>query len=101
VHDTPPERGPVQEDIQIIRRSLSLGVPAKPGQAGPLHRSICDEAAWGGAGEVRPKFISRSDPAAQWTGALKGYAFFAYATNYLIDLDFPRRSGRRLPFLLA
>ena len=26
-------------------------------------------------------------PAAQWTGALKGHAFFAYAANYLIDLD--------------
>ena len=46
-----------------------------------------DEAAWGAASEVKPKFISRSDPAAQWTGALKGHAFFAYATNYLIDLD--------------
>ena len=45
-----------------------------------------DEAAWGAASEVTPKFISRSDPAAQWTGALKGHAFFAYATNYLIDL---------------
>ena len=46
-----------------------------------------DEAAWGAASEVKPKFVSRSDPAAQWTGALKGHAFFAYATNYLIDLD--------------
>ena len=46
-----------------------------------------DEAAWGAASETRPKFISRSDPAAQWTGAVKGHAFFAYATNYLIDLD--------------
>jgi transposase len=46
-----------------------------------------DEAAWGAASEVTPKFISRSDPAVQWTGALKGHAFFAYATNYLIDLD--------------
>src|SRR5215207_7091214 len=46
-----------------------------------------DEAAWGAASETKPKFISRSDPAAQWTGALKGHAFFAYATNYLIDLD--------------
>ena len=27
------------------------------------------------------------DPAAHWTGAHKGHAFFAYATNYLIDLD--------------
>jgi len=31
-----------------------------------------DEAAWGAASESTPKFISRSDPAAQWTGALKG-----------------------------
>jgi hypothetical protein len=32
-------------------------------------------------------FVSRSDPAAQWTGVLKGHAFFASATNYLIDMD--------------
>src|SRR4051794_35892517 len=31
-----------------------------------------DDAAWGAASEVKPKFVSRSDPAAQWTGALKG-----------------------------
>ena len=34
-----------------------------------------------------PKFISPADPAARWTGADGGLAFFAYATNYLIDLD--------------
>ena len=45
-----------------------------------------DEAAWGAATEVQPKFVSPSDPAAQWTGALRGRAFFAYADNYLIDL---------------
>src|SRR5436305_7829133 len=45
-----------------------------------------DEAACGAASETVPKFISRSDPAAQWTGAHKGHAFFAYADNYLIDL---------------
>ena len=45
-----------------------------------------DDAAWGAASEVAPKFISRSDPASQWTGAHKGHAFFAYADNYLIDL---------------
>jgi hypothetical protein len=32
--------------------------------------------------------VSPSDPAAQWTGALKGPAFFAYADNYLIDVRF-------------
>ena len=36
---------------------------------------------------MQPKFVSPSDPAAQWTGALKGPAFFAYADNYLIDLQ--------------
>jgi transposase len=45
-----------------------------------------DEAAWGTATDVQPKFVSPSDPAAQWTGALRGPAFFAYADNYLIDL---------------
>jgi hypothetical protein len=36
--------------------------------------------------KVTPKFISRSDPAAQWAGAHKGHAF-AYVANYLIDTD--------------
>jgi hypothetical protein len=45
-----------------------------------------DEVAWGAASETVPKFIAKSDPAAQWTGAHEGHAFFAYANNYLIDL---------------
>ena len=44
-----------------------------------------DDAAFGAASDVVPKFISPSDPAAQWTGALRGPAFFAYADNYLVD----------------
>ena len=49
--------------------------------------STLDDAAFGAASPVTPKFISRSDPAAQWTGAHKGHAFFAYSANYLIDTD--------------
>lgn len=45
-----------------------------------------DDAAFGAASEVTPKFVSPSDPAAQWTGAMRGPAFFAYADNYLIDV---------------
>src|SRR4029453_14378517 len=44
--------------------------------------------AWGAATDVVPKFVAPSDPAAQWTGALKSAAFFAYADNYLIDVKF-------------
>ena len=46
-----------------------------------------DDAAFGAASDVTPKFVSPSDPAAQWTGALRGPAFFAYANNYLVDTD--------------
>lgn len=49
--------------------------------------AVLDDAAFGAASEVTPKFISPSDPAAQWTGATKGHAFFSYSTNYLIDLE--------------
>ena len=47
-----------------------------------------DDAAFGAASDVTPKFVSPSDPAAQWTGAMRGPAFFAYADNYLIDVKF-------------
>lgn len=46
-----------------------------------------DDAAFGAATEVTPKFTSHADPASQWTGARKGPAFFAYADNYPIDTD--------------
>ena len=46
-----------------------------------------DEAAFGAATPVKPKFTSYSDPASQWTAARKGPAFFAYSDNYLIDTD--------------
>ena len=48
---------------------------------------MLDDAAFGAASEVIPKFISPADPAARWTGAHGGQAFFAYSDNYLIDLD--------------
>ena len=48
---------------------------------------MLDDAAFGSASEVEPKFTSHSDPASQWTAARKGPAFFAYSDNYLIDTD--------------
>ena len=34
-----------------------------------------------------PKKVSLTDPASQWTAARGGPAYFAYSTNYLIDID--------------
>ena len=60
--------------------------PQAASRAVKEYLATLDEAAFGGATEVEPKFVSPSDPAAQWTAAHKGPAFFAYADNYLIDL---------------
>lgn len=49
--------------------------------------AVLDDAAFGAATEVTPKFLSPADPVARWTGAHGGQAFFAYSTNYLIDVD--------------
>ena len=61
--------------------------PDAAGRAIEEYLSVLDDAAFGAATEVTPNFISPSDPAARWTGAHDGQAFFGYSTNYLIDVD--------------
>jgi transposase len=63
-------------DAQVVSRAMKE------------YLATLDDAAFGAASEVTPKFVSRSDPAAQWTGAMRGPAFFAYSDNYLIDVKF-------------
>jgi len=63
-----------------------------------------DDGDWGGGGhavreyldaldgdnapsKTPPKRISQTDPAARWTAAPGGPAFYAYSTNYLIDTE--------------
>ena len=61
--------------------------PADAPRAVREYLDTLDEAAFGAATPVKPKFTSHSDPASQWTAARKGPAFFAYSNNYLIDTD--------------
>jgi transposase len=61
--------------------------PQATGRAVEEYLEVLDDAAFGAATEVTPKFVSPADPAARWTGAHGGQAFFAYSTNYLIDVD--------------
>jgi hypothetical protein len=60
--------------------------PATASRAVKEYLATLDDTAFGAATDVEPKFVSPSDPAAQWTGAMRGPAFFAYADNYLIDV---------------
>src|SRR6478672_7777973 len=62
--------------------------PARSSRAVKEYLATLDDTAWGAASDVVPKFVSPSDPAAQWTGAMRGPAFFAYSDNYLIDVKF-------------
>ncbi|WP_316229289.1 IS1182 family transposase [Bradyrhizobium sp. SZCCHNR1070] len=61
--------------------------PEAAGRAIDEYLAVLDDAAFGAATEVTPKFVSPSDPAARWTGAHGGQAFFAYSTNYLVDVE--------------
>jgi IS5 family transposase len=62
--------------------------PGGASRAVKEYLATLDDTAFGAASEVTPKFVSPSDPAAQWTGAMRGPAFFAYADNYLVDVKF-------------
>ena len=66
----------------------SKELAAQAARAVKEYLATLDDAAFGAASSVTPKFVSPSDPAAQWTGAMRGPAFFAYANNYLIDVKF-------------
>lgn len=61
--------------------------PEAAGRAVEEYLAVLDDATFGAATEVTPKFLSPADPAARWTGAHGGQAFFAYSTNYLIDVE--------------
>jgi transposase len=61
--------------------------PDAAGRAVEEYLAVLDDAAFGAATEVSPKFIAPADPATRWTAAHRGPAFFAYSANYLIDTD--------------
>ena len=80
-------------DASVIKADANRqrGVPgaeASWDRESPLTRPVREYlAALDAAEEQRkpPKNVSLTDPAAQWTAAPGGPAFYAYSTNYLID----------------
>src|SRR5207249_2536782 len=93
--DTPPPRcaeslcarcQPDQGGANRQNGSRAKGLPPEAaGRAIEDYLAVLDNVAFGAATEVTPTFVSPADPAARWTGAYGGQAFFAYSTNYLID----------------
>ena len=63
-------------------------LPSEPtSRAVDEYLETLDDVDFGASTTAIPKFISPVDPAARWTGADGGAAYFAYSTNYLVDLD--------------
>jgi len=61
--------------------------PEAASRATQEYLDTLDDAAFGAATPVKPKAISPADPAARLTGANGDRPFFAYSTNYLVDLS--------------
>src|SRR5947207_9595727 len=80
-HPTRPnsEAGLIRS-VRLRRDRAGIGRPHS-------YLGVLDDAAFGAATEVTPKFIAPADPATRWTAAHRGPAFFAYSANYLIDTD--------------
>src|SRR5690348_4132984 len=80
-------------DASVVKADASRqrGVPGEDAEwnrESPLARPVREYLeALDAAEEPRaaPKNISLTDPAARWTAAPGGPAFYAYSTNYLID----------------
>ena len=68
-----------------IEKAEDLNPKAKRAVAEYL--ATLDDAAFGAATPVEPKFVSPVDPAARWTASRGGPAVYAYCTNYLIDVE--------------
>ena len=61
--------------------------PEKITRATQEYLDTLDDAAFGAATPVKPKALSPSDPAARFTAANGDRPFYAYSTNYLVDLE--------------
>ncbi len=61
--------------------------PEQASRATQEYLDTLDDAAFGAATPVKPKSLSPSDPAARLTGANGDRPFYAYSTNYLVDLE--------------
>ncbi len=88
--------GGVAVDASLIQADASdhnrvagaAGLPPEAaGRAVEEYLAVLDDAAFGAASEVTPKFIAPADPATRWTAAHRGPAFFAYSANDLVDAE--------------
>src|SRR5207248_1716787 len=71
--------------------------PDAAGRAVEEYLAVLDDAAFGAATEVTPKFMAPADPAARWTAAHRGPVFFAYwdYQEFRAEVGHDRSKGAR------
>jgi hypothetical protein len=69
------------------RRSVPGAVGVDWNDEGRRARAVGEYLAARDGSQAPPKYVSLTDPLARWTCASGGPAFFAYSTNYLIDVE--------------
>jgi hypothetical protein len=91
----PPDRRS-RLDASLIKEDANREDGIEPGRCSPENHAsratteyleTLDDAAFGAATPVQPKYVSPVDPAARWSAADRGKAHFLYAANYLVDLE--------------
>jgi hypothetical protein len=65
--------------------------PEVTNRATQEYLAVLDDAAFGAATPVVPKYLAPADPASRWTGANGGMAFYAFA-SYSFNLRHWRRA---------
>src|SRR5438105_1921118 len=75
--------------------------PETASRAVKEYLATLDDAAFGTASEVTPKFVSPSDPAAQWTGAMRGPAGEVLRTTGTVSSDHATRYIAPVPVCRA
>jgi transposase len=87
--DASPVSGDVQKQSSSRQGEWDVFTidPAEAPRAVREYLDTLDEAVFGAATPVKPKFTAHADPASQWPAARKGPVFFAYSDNDLIDTD--------------
>jgi Transposase domain (DUF772) len=73
--------------IRMLLLGYCFGIRSERRLCEEVHQGGLRGAAFGAATPVKPKAISPSERAARLTSANGDRPFFAYSTNYLVDLD--------------
>ena len=89
--------GPSASFLPMSALPLKADIPETTSRAVKEYLATLDDAAFGAASDVTPKLVSPSDPAAQWTGAMRGPVVLRLCRQLPDRREVRRHHGCRSP----